>query len=112
MANELEPGYRMHAFICGHERPEGAARGCCANKNSLELMKALKNQTRKSGIDDVRVQKSGCLNYCEDGPTCVIYPQGKWFKITEDSIEELVEYLKGGEEPTSHKLVITTSQGE
>ena len=78
-----EPGYRMHAFICGHSRPEGSVRGCCTDKNSLDLMRQFKISTREKGILDVRVQKSGCLDFCEAGPTCVIYPSGDWFQITD-----------------------------
>ena len=91
------PGYRMHAFVCGHSRPEGSARGCCTEKNSLELMMEFKSATRTLGMSDVRVQKSGCLDFCESGPTCVIYPQGEWFKISTEAIPKLVEYLQGGE---------------
>ena len=40
-------GYRMHAFVCGHTRPEGSARGCCSEKKSLELMKEFKLATKE-----------------------------------------------------------------
>jgi (2Fe-2S) ferredoxin len=99
-------GYRMHAFVCGHTRPEGSARGCCSEKNSLELMRKFKLDTKSKGINDVRVQKSGCLDFCENGPTCVIYPNGDWFKISEESIPKLVEFLQGGELPTEYLLDI------
>ena len=97
-------GYRMHAFICGHTRPEGSTRGCCSEKGSLDLMKEFKNAAKERGLDDVRVQKSGCLDYCENGPTCVIYPEGEWFRLTKEAIPNLVEYLSGGKLPTEHSL--------
>lgn len=99
-------GYRMHAFVCGHSRPEGASRGCCSDKGSLELMKQFKLAAKEKGIKDVRVQKSGCLDFCESGPTCVIYPNGDWFKITKQSIPDLVEFLNGGIIPTDYLLDI------
>ena len=105
--SNVEPGYRMHAFICGHERPENAIRGCWFEKKSLDLMRALKIKSKQMGLDDVRVQKSGCLNYCEQGPTCVIYPEGKWFKITEDSIDPIAKYLSDGIIPSEFLLDIT-----
>jgi (2Fe-2S) ferredoxin len=100
----VNPGYRMHAFVCGHSRPEGSTRGCCSEKGSLELMKQFKLATKESGINDVRVQKSGCLDFCESGPTCVIYPGGDWFRITEESIPSLVKFLDGGTLPSEFAL--------
>lgn len=97
-------GYRMHAFVCGHTRPEGSKRGCCSEKGSLDLMKEFKNAAKERGLDDVRVQKSGCLDYCENGPTCVVYPEGEWFRLTKEAIPNLVEYLSGGKLPTEHSL--------
>ena len=47
-------------------------------------------RAKKAGLDEVRVQKSGCLDQCENGPTCVIYPEGIWYKITENSLEEIL----------------------
>tara|TARA_B100001094_G_scaffold326280_2_gene382116 strand:+ start:993 stop:1325 length:333 start_codon:yes stop_codon:yes gene_type:complete len=100
----VTPGYRMHAFVCGHTRPEGSVRGCCTDKGSLELMRKFKLDSKEKGLTDVRVQKSGCLDFCENGPTCVIYPEGKWFKITEESIPKLIDFLEGGKLPSEHLL--------
>jgi len=101
-----EIGYRKHAFICGHERTANSPRGCCAEKGSLDLLKKLKGKTKEMGISDIRVQKSGCLNYCENGPTCVVYPDGIWLKITDDSIESIANYLQNGEIPSEFLLDI------
>ncbi len=100
----LEPGYRMHAFVCGHERPESAVRGCCSAKGSIELMMELKRMAREAGLDDVRVQKSGCLDFCENGPTCVVYPQGEWFSLNQNALQSMIKYLSGGEIPVDYGL--------
>ena len=97
----------MHAFVCGHTRPQGSVRGCCSEKNSLDLMREFKLAAKDKGIMDVRIQKSGCLDFCESGPTCVIYPQGEWFKISKEAIPKLVDYLEGGSLPTEFLLDIT-----
>ena len=55
------PGYDLHVFICAHERPPDAARPCCLNRNSLNVMKELKSKAKEEGLKGVRVQKSGCL---------------------------------------------------
>jgi len=92
------PGFDRHAFVCGHERSEGAARPSCFPKGSLELMKALKRTLKEQGVERVRVQKSGCLDHCEYGPTCVVYPEGTWYSLTDEAtIEALLNHLKNGE---------------
>ena len=57
-------GYHHHMFICSHERPPDASRECCAAKESLALMKALKFAAKQEGVPSIRVQKSGCLGQC------------------------------------------------
>lgn len=92
------PGFRRHAFICGHQRPEGAARPSCASRGSMDLMKRLKQAVREAGISDVRVQKSGCLDHCEYGPTCVVYPEGTWYGLSDETvIPDVLQHLLTGE---------------
>lgn len=100
----VDAGYRMHAFVCGHTRPENSPRGCCSEKKSLELMRILKNAAKERGIDDVRVQKSGCLDFCENGISCVVYPQGEWFTLTPEAIPDMLDYLEGGVLPVAHLM--------
>ena len=67
-------------------------------------MRKFKLDSKQRGLTDVRVQKSGCLDFCESGPTCVIYPSGDWFKITEESIPKLIGFLEGGKLPSEYLL--------
>ena len=50
------------------------------------------------GITDIRINKSGCLERCELGPTMVIYPEGVWYhSCTPDVLERIIqEHLIGG----------------
>ena len=94
-----EPGYSRHVFICGHQRPEGSPRGCCSEKDSLEVMQRLKQMARQAGLDDLRVQKSGCLDFCENGISCVVYPEGIWYSLdgSEEQLVRLIEqHLRNG----------------
>jgi len=45
------------------------------------------------------VNTSGCLDRCEEGPVCVVYPEGTWYTyIDEQDIDEIIEnHLVGGE---------------
>ena len=93
-----EPGFVRHAFICGHQRPQGATRPSCLSAGSLDLMRQLKQRVRQQTKANIRVQKSGCLDHCEFGPTCVVYPEGVWYGLTtEESIEALFNHLVTGE---------------
>ena len=90
-------GFDRHMFICAHERPEDAPRECCAAKNSLSLMKNIKKAAKAEGIENIRVQKSGCLSQCELGITCVVYPEGVWYSLTgEENVSDLLEHLRSG----------------
>ena len=91
--------FRKHVFVCTNERAADNPRGCCSSKNSLELLTRLKRAARAAGLSDVRVNKAGCLDNCEDGPSCVIYPEGTWYPLPDDDagLDRILEHLKGGD---------------
>jgi len=46
----------------------------------------------KLGEHNIRVNKSGCLGRCAEGPILVIYPEGVWYTYhTEADIDEILE---------------------
>ena len=91
------PGYDRHVFICGHERPDGAARPSCRNRGSLELLSSIKAAAREEGLSNIRIQKSGCLDFCENGIACVVYPDGIWYRLnTEIDIKSFIQNIKDG----------------
>ena len=93
-----EPGFQRHAFVCAHERPDGASRPSCLPKDSLAMMRGLKKAVREKELRGVRVQKSGCLDHCEFGPTCVIYPEGIWYSLEANgAFEAVLKHLETGE---------------
>ena len=91
--------FEKYVFICTNERATDSPRGCCISKNSLELLTRLKRAARAEGLEDVRVNKAGCLDNCEDGPSCVIYPEGTWYTLPDDDegLERILEHLRGGD---------------
>ncbi|MEE2758363.1 MAG: (2Fe-2S) ferredoxin domain-containing protein [Candidatus Thermoplasmatota archaeon] len=98
-------GFDYHMFICSHERDPDAVRECCSHKNSLELMKAIKIAAKTEGIQNIRVQKAGCLGKCEQGISCVVYPEGTWYTLTgEGDIPDMLEHLRTGKK--AHHLVM------
>lgn len=89
-------GFRHHMFICAHERPP-EKRECCAAKDSLALMKAIKTAAKAEGIPGIRVQKAGCLSRCERGISCVVYPEAVWYSLNGvEDVEDMLRHLRDG----------------
>jgi (2Fe-2S) ferredoxin len=96
----MPPPFRKHVFVCLNERPPDAPKGDCTRKGSPALLKKFKEALRRRGLDEeIRANKAGCLDNCENGCSVVVYPEGVWYgHVTEGDVEEIVEkHLKGGE---------------
>jgi (2Fe-2S) ferredoxin len=102
--------YRAHIFCCTNRRPAGHPRGCCAERGSEELRDYMKDQAKKLGLKDVRVNVAGCLDRCELGPCVVIYPEGVWYSVQNKAdIDEVlnVHVKQGGR---VHRLMLQPDQ--
>jgi (2Fe-2S) ferredoxin len=96
------PSYRFHVFVCTNRRPPGDRRGSCAERGGEAVVAALKREVEARGLvpsDAIRINKSGCLNECERGPTVVVYPEGVWYAgVRPEDVPDLVsEHLIGGQ---------------
>lgn len=87
-----QPYYRCHVFCCVNERPEAHPRGSCSRRGSVRLRNYMKARAKELGLDDVRINASGCLDRCELGPTMVIYPEGVWYHY--ESLADVDEILE------------------
>ena len=85
--------FRRHVFFCCNQRE--APEKCCANAGAVELQKYAKKRVKQLGIagpGEVRVNKAGCLDRCEEGPVIVVYPEGVWYTyVDEADIDEIVD---------------------
>jgi len=92
------PFFRCHVFFCVNKREDGHARGCCAEKGSLELREYMKARAKELGLKRIRINSSGCLDRCELGPSVVIYPEGVWYRCaTRADVDEVLEtHLRDG----------------
>ena len=77
-----------HVFVCTNCR-ESSRKSC--GDQGLAIRNKLKNLLLSSGQrDDIRINKSGCLDLCELGPAMVIYPNKIWYKnVSIDDCEEI-----------------------
>lgn len=93
--------YRQHLFFCTNRRDPGAERPSCAQCGSPELRAWAKARVRELGLagaGGVRVNTSGCLDRCEEGPCVVVYPDGVWYTyVDEADLEEIIQsHVLGG----------------
>jgi (2Fe-2S) ferredoxin len=93
------PSYERHVFVCLNSRPADAPRRSCTSDGKSELHVRLQQLSREAGLGaTVRINKAGCLDQCEHGPTVVVYPEGVWYGNVkpEDAGEIVTEHLVGG----------------
>ena len=63
--------FEKHIFVCENKRPDGHPKGCCADKNSMEVRAQFKKRLNELGIStEVRSNSAGCLDACEHGSYC------------------------------------------
>jgi (2Fe-2S) ferredoxin len=80
--------YECHVFVCTNKRDNG--KECCADKGAVVLRDQLKAWAKEKYGKRVRVNNSGCLDFCAKGIVSVIYPEGEWLmNLTSQSLDEL-----------------------
>lgn len=97
------PLFEHHVFVCQNVRPEGAPRPSCTTDGKSELLAELQTRVKAAGQagqlgGPVRINKAGCLDQCEHGPTVVVYPEAVWYGgvTVADAAEIVEEHLIGG----------------
>jgi len=85
--------FEKHIFVCENKRPDGHPKGCCANKNGLEVRALFKKRLKELGLStQIRANAAGCLDACEHGATVLIYPEQFWYgNVTNDDVEEIIQ---------------------
>lgn len=84
--------YEKHIFVCENIREEGK-RVSCGRADSKKLKDYLKLKIKELCPEkNIRVNMSGCMDRCEEGPVFVDYPEGEWFCLkTEVDINRFIE---------------------
>ncbi len=85
--------YQRHVFFCLNERDDGSA--CCANHHAAEMQRHAKSRIKEldlNGEGKTRINKSGCLDRCQEGPCVVVYPDGVWYTYVDvHDIDEIID---------------------
>ena len=86
--------YERHIFFCCNQR-EGDERPCCNNKGASAMRDYAKQRVKALGLAGegrLRVNMSGCLDRCEEGPCVVVYPEAVWYTyFDQKDIDEIID---------------------
>ncbi len=91
--------FDFHVFVCANRRPDGHPKGSCGTKGSERLRDYMKARAKELQIPRIRINSAGCLDRCEYGPCLVIYPQGVWYRVNNESDVDAVlqrHVIEGG----------------
>ena len=79
--------YKRVIFVCTNVREEDG-RPACGLRGSEEICLRLKEEVQKRGLKGkVRAMKSGCMDFCEQGPNVMVFPEG--LRFSEVSLEDV-----------------------
>jgi (2Fe-2S) ferredoxin len=82
-------------FFCINDRGPESDRPSCNLCGSAEIREYAKKRVKDLGLageGKIRINQAGCLDRCEEGPVCVIYPEGTWYTyVDETDIDEIIE---------------------
>ena len=93
LSGKMQNYYQYHVFFCLNQRDNGEA--CCMNKGAEAAFDHMKAHVKKLGLSGegkVRINRSGCLDRCGEGPLLVVYPQAIWYTFVDnEDIDEIIE---------------------
>lgn len=90
---------KRYLFVCVNQRPDGAPRGSCAARGSVELHAALKARLREEGLADLeaRACSCSCLDACWVGPVISVEPDHTFYgRVQLSDVDAIVDALKTG----------------
>ncbi len=98
----MESYYKHHVLFCLNERGADAPRPSCARQGAQAMQDYAKKRIKQLGLagkGEIRINKAGCLDRCEEGPVLVVYPEGVWYTYVDQSdIDEIIDsHLVRGE---------------
>ncbi len=87
--------YQRHIFFCTNDRGADSERPSCNRCESARFREYAKQRMKEMGLTGagkVRVNTSGCLDRCDEGPVCVVYPDAVWYTYVDESdIDDIID---------------------
>jgi len=83
--------YIKHIYVCTHEREAG--KSCCAHRDGEKILEKLKAYVQDHGLKGkARVNRSGCMDFCEQGANVMVYPDHQWYSgVTLETAHRIIE---------------------
>ena len=69
-----------HAFVCINKRDPKYKKKSCGNSGLNIRNELVKELSKFNHGYSIRINKSGCLGKCDEGPIVVVYPNCKWYE--------------------------------
>jgi (2Fe-2S) ferredoxin len=91
--------YQKHVFVCTSGKT-------CPNEGAEEVMQRLRDEISSRGMKkQIRINKTGCLDQCGNGPMIVVYPEAIWYAHVKPSdCLEIVESHLLNDKPVERLL--------
>ena|GEM_PF-78628 len=102
--------YLKHIYVCTHEREQG--KSCCARRDGEKILEKLKSYVQDHGLKGkARVNRSGCMDFCEQGANVMVYPDHRWYSgVTVESAGQIIEEHLKPLVPTSNRYQVPEGQ--
>ena len=88
---------KHYLFVCVNRREDGAPKGSCAARGSVQVHEALKKQLKDGALAEVvaRACTCSCLDACWAGPVIFVEPDGfAYGRVTLEDVPEIVSGLR------------------
>jgi (2Fe-2S) ferredoxin len=87
--------YQRHIFFCTNDRGAESDRPSCNRCGSAGYRDYVKQRIKQmdlAGPGKIRVNSAACLDRCEEGPVCVVYPEAIWYTyVDETDLDEIID---------------------
>jgi (2Fe-2S) ferredoxin len=91
--------YKKHVFVCTTGKT-------CPLEGAEEVLDSLRAEISQLGLKkEIRINKTGCLDQCGNGPMIVVYPEGVWYAhVRPEDCHEIVQSHLLGDKPVERLL--------